>query len=532
MSLRTVATTIISFAALCLLPLTAAMAQESAETLREQELARAAESAAAAPSGPATPFADADGPVEPGPLFAGVDDPAIDAVRIDVDTNAFVTAFSGVDVWGAAYDADNDRVLFNDGTALWEWPVGGAPNLLGTIMNAAGAAQSMVSLAWYDGTLYSTRNIANEAIYIIDTTTLVATVHIDYVDGDLDCGGLSVDQTTGEFYCTNDDATPHGQALLRVNPDASVTVIEPYPVGETDIDGLAVGGGRAYMVTDDAAGSIFVYDFAAGAYQPELSAPWPSSEIFAGGAWIGGAGGGDDEPVARFAVDKIFNDGNPAEVEVTISCNTGLPLQQSATISEGDGVVFVVTDFIDGTMDCEVTETAGVAGYEQEYDSGAGFTDGPCLFEAVGFGDLNTCVIANGLLEVDVDVTKWWMDDGPGFASFDYAEATFDCVNEQFDIQASGTLEFLGDGDTQSFSVFPHWNGTTSCDVNETVVENGVEFDDSECQGLVVTPGNGASCNIYNTRLFEGIPTLGQYGLALLAMLMLGVGFVAFRRYS
>jgi hypothetical protein len=30
---------------------------------------------------------------------------------------------------------------------------------------------------------------------------------------------------------------------------------------------------------------------------------------------------------------------------------------------------------------------------------------------------------------------------------------------------------------------------------------------------------------------FEGILTLGQYGLALLALLMLGVGFIGFRRF-
>jgi hypothetical protein len=31
---------------------------------------------------------------------------------------------------------------------------------------------------------------------------------------------------------------------------------------------------------------------------------------------------------------------------------------------------------------------------------------------------------------------------------------------------------------------------------------------------------------------FEGIPTLNQYGLALLALLMLGVGAVGLRRFA
>ena len=39
------------------------------------------------------------------------------------------------------------------------------------------------------------------------------------------------------------------------------------------------------------------------------------------------------------------------------------------------------------------------------------------------------------------------------------------------------------------------------------------------------------SCVFTNTTFFEGIPTLNQYGLAILALLMLGVGFVGFRRF-
>jgi hypothetical protein len=55
--------------------------------------------------------------------------------------------------------------------------------------------------------------------------------------------------------------------------------------------------------------------------------------------------------------------------------------------------------------------------------------------------------------------------------------------------------------------------------------------DQSDCQSLEISAGNGASCTIINTVFFEGIPTLGQYGMAILALLMLGVGFVSFRRF-
>ena len=42
----------------------------------------------------------------------------------------------------------------------------------------------------------------------------------------------------------------------------------------------------------------------------------------------------------------------------------------------------------------------------------------------------------------------------------------------------------------------------------------------------------GDSCTITNTIFFEGIPTLNQYGLALMALLMLGIGLVGFRRFA
>ena len=48
----------------------------------------------------------------------------------------------------------------------------------------------------------------------------------------------------------------------------------------------------------------------------------------------------------RFNVTKTFSDGITDEVEVTLTCNSGLPLEQSFTIAGGDpaGVTFVVTD--------------------------------------------------------------------------------------------------------------------------------------------------------------------------------------------
>ncbi len=237
----------------------------------------------------------------------------------------------------------------------------------------------------------------------------------------------------------------------------------------------------------------------------------------------------------RFLTTKDFDDGNTAEVEVTLSCNTGLPLEQTADISEGDPVNFVITDFEPGTLDCEITEVVP-GGYTASYDDGT-VSDVNCSYEDVRGGQFN-CAITNALDQVEVEVTKEWIDENPQFNAQNVASATWSCSNVAFPCELGffngcdgGNLDFFGNPGEDSFLVFPDWESGTTCSITEVdLLESGIEVDDSDCQGLLLLPGEGASCTIVNTRLFEGIPTLSQYGLALLALLMLGMGFVAFRR--
>lgn len=93
-------------------------------------------------------------------------------------------------------------------------------------------------------------------------------------------------------------------------------------------------------------------------------------------------------------------------------------------------------------------------------------------------------------------------------------------------------LDFYGpETDTQSVMVFPTWDGVV-VGIHEDVSESYIESE-NDCGGSVeIFPGQGAECTVTNSVFFEGIPTLNQYGLALLALLMLGVGMVGFRRFS
>jgi len=267
-------------------------AQESLETQREMDAARAAESQPATHAAP-VPVGELGAG---GPLFVGVDDVAIPAFRIDPTIPASTPVPLGVQIWGAAYDPGSDTVYIISGSVLNSWVVG-APGVtpIGTITDAnGGATLAMVSAAFTNGTLYSTRNIGTEGLYSIDTATAVATlVAVPSVPtGDIDTGGLAADPFTGVLYATNDDTSfPGGRGLITFALDGTVALVAPYPAGETDIDGLSIGtDGRAYLVEDDsiaASGNIHVYNLTGGVYETPIPTPWPTSETFSAGAWIG-----------------------------------------------------------------------------------------------------------------------------------------------------------------------------------------------------------------------------------------------------
>jgi hypothetical protein len=265
---------------------------------------------------------------------------------------------------------------------------------------------------------------------------------------------------------------------------------------------------------------------------------------------------------ATFEVNKDFTDDNPAGVEVTISCNTGLPLEQSKVITEGAGVEFVVTEFDDGELDCEITEDVP-SGYDAVYFDGTSNSSTSCEYLNVEAGAAFACRITNSPAPVDVVIHKEWVFEGSsqpqgidqrydltlwcdaeivgGFNFGELQEAPSGngppcgliVLTGQDSPQgfADWCKVFFGDGsDTFTAEVIPEFPDS-HCFVIERLFDDAVEVDNG-CQNITVSAGVGASCTITNTVFFEGIPTLNQYGLALLALLMLGVGFVGFRRFA
>lgn len=252
---------------------------------------------------------------------------------------------------------------------------------------------------------------------------------------------------------------------------------------------------------------------------------------------------------AIFEVTKDFSDDNPAEVRVVLECNTGLPLMQEAMISEFglpfDQIAFVVRNFQIGELDCDLFEEPVPDGYEPSYEASADPIDAlyddvdddenGCHYTGIQTGTYG-CDITDTLLPVDVVVNKDWIDENPEFNNPLWVNITLRCENGDiiggYDCGNDECIEeFIDPDNPGGFEVFPHWDGSTTCSVTEEP-EAGVLQDVDDCAAIDLLPGVDGECTIVNTRLYAGIPTLSQWGLMLMALMMLGVGMIGFRRFT
>jgi hypothetical protein len=130
--------------------------------------------------------------------------------------------------------------------------------------------------------------------YSIDQATAVMTL-VASTPASTDFGGFDYDPTTGAFYGLNDGTGLQGRGLYRIDNlvagAPTYTLLTPYPNNDTDIDGLAVGAGRAYFVNDNstAGQGIYVYNLITASFETSLPNPFTATNgIFAGGGWAPG----------------------------------------------------------------------------------------------------------------------------------------------------------------------------------------------------------------------------------------------------
>jgi hypothetical protein len=230
---------------------------------------------------------------------------------------------------------------------------------------------------------------------------------------------------------------------------------------------------------------------------------------------------------------------------VHIECNGGLPLRQSFTITESTFVNFTVAHFIPGQLNCRVWEEPVPDGYTEGYTarvtaSGVGIAsseaDG-CYFSNVVQGGF-ACEVGNTAGPGTYTVNKEWILGEVGAGDIDLmATVNILCDGEILENDAqvdngvwSVQRDLAGATDSISISVDASM-GPVQCQAVESPQPDFVGVDNG-CESLMdVTSGQETSCVITNSYFFEGIPTLGQLGKALLVLMVLGMGMVGFRRF-
>jgi hypothetical protein len=268
---------------------------------------------------------------------------------------------------------------------------------------------------------------------------------------------------------------------------------------------------------------------------------------------------------AVIGVNKVFSDGNDETmVTMTLECTSGTIAPASVTYLPSDGVEhgFVVSNIPVGPNNVCTVKEIPIAGYWSEArctldgvpnadcqpDAVAVDRLSYCQFDNVQAGDVARCDIRNNPTPVEVEVTKMWDITNAGAAGDDYSLATEITVACNAKILNNTGKKgpfffkrfYLSDASytageaTVTVEVIPEYP-SSDCFAFEGDVDSAVEVT-SDCGNpevplMEVSVGEGDSCTITNTLFFEGIPTLNQYGMAIMALLMLGVGFVGFRRF-
>lgn len=223
------------------------------------------------------------------------------AIHLDVTTGQTTTLWGPTGnkkVNGLAADPVGQKLYANDAARLNVWnygSVGTSPTFIAGMYRTNGTTTSATGfsgLAWANGKLYGSTSFASSVftrgIYEIPlvpngSNQLITTqVWAEPVNsGSLQLEGLEFNAANGLFYGVQAaEGTFNGVTLTRglftidVFGTGAMTKIANFPAGQTRIDGLAIGGGKAWLTQQTGASNIveiFPYDLTTGTYGTTIS---------------------------------------------------------------------------------------------------------------------------------------------------------------------------------------------------------------------------------------------------------------------
>lgn len=345
--------------------------------------------------------------------------------------------------------------------------------------------------------------------------------------GPNDAASVSVDFSSSTW--------PSGVSFVTAIPESGTFANNVWTVGS-----LASGADldiSLYYVVDSSAASCSGCISVSGTASAATTDPGPGLNTASESTSI-------DAPVDQgvaFATSIDFDNDATDSVTVTLGCNAGLPLEQSFEISEGSDVTFSMTNLPYTTpgIRCEITAT-DAAGYALTAVANSGASADSCVYEADSFtGSFNLqgnndCVFTATPGPTTITV-KTLFENYPNDDIASAVDTDFETV-----ITCQGASETDGSSfgeveDTDTSGAFTaDWyadpDGGADCTVVLYPDSDAVEGD--SCEFSFAVGDEEAGCDVVGTVFFEGVPTLGRYGMALMALLMLGVGFIAVRRFA
>jgi len=263
--------------------------------------------------------------------------------------------------------------------------------------------------------------------------------------------------------------------------------------------------------------------------------------------------------LTRFIIHKIWDQaGDTDGIPVTghLSCTGAFTTQQDVVFTATTDAILFVYDIAlipeEGQVDCTVTEVVP-EGYHASYQCDEGNCGDSeqdlesCFWSDVDDDGTYRCTITNTPLPATVTVTKTWVIEGASQGFDGHHEIWGKCdENGYTDILLYGGSHNCFDGHCNAwaevddatdgsvdyeFTIVRPAYPSSDCTFYEETFDNVVESDNG-CGDIQLSAGEEVECEIVNTVFFEGIPALNRYGLAMLALLMLGLGLVGFRRLT
>lgn len=229
-------------------------------------------------------------------LVAGNDQTGATIYYVDLVSGVKTPLYTGTNAasWGMAYDRSTNTLYWNNGGTLLKAPfslAGLVPQVVGS-MTFNGSSMNVTGMAFdaVNNKLLGYRSITAPGFYEISTSNAVCT-QVALTPASTDFGGFEFDPDSGTFFGLNDGTGLSGRGLYLIKGmyggAVSYELETAYPAGDTDIDGLAIGGGLAYYVNDSGEEPLYRYDLAAHAYLASMPSPFVGTTgTFSGATFI------------------------------------------------------------------------------------------------------------------------------------------------------------------------------------------------------------------------------------------------------